>query len=78
MLNLCEHILPDEGQHWVSPSYLARVLEGEPQILEPEKCTAIGWFTRDEMRELPLTQTGELDIKTLDEKYPQELPDLYK
>jgi len=44
LLNVADHILPDEGQHWVSPSYVCVIASGEPQIKEPGKCTAIGWF----------------------------------
>jgi mutator protein MutT len=44
LLNVADHILPDEGQHWVSPSYVCVIQSGEPQIKEPDKCTAIGWF----------------------------------
>jgi len=47
LLTVTDHILPDEGQHWVSPSYICRILAGTPTILEPEKCSAIGWFTLD-------------------------------
>ena len=49
LLTVTDHILPDEGQHWVSPSYLCRVVAGTPTILEPDKCSAIGWFTLDAM-----------------------------
>jgi mutator protein MutT len=51
LLDVVDHILPDEGQHWVSPSYLCRILSGEPRILEPEKCSQIGWFKVDEVPE---------------------------
>ncbi len=46
LLDVVDHILPEEGQHWVSPTYLCKPLAGaaEPRILEPGKCTAIGWF----------------------------------
>ena len=44
LLNVADHILPDEGQHWVSPSYVCVITAGEPQINEPGKCSAIGWF----------------------------------
>lgn len=47
LLAVDDHILPDEGQHWVSPTFLARHIGGQAQILEPEKCTAIGWFSLD-------------------------------
>jgi 8-oxo-dGTP diphosphatase len=44
LLDVVDHILPLESQHWVSPTYVCRALAGEPRILEPGKCTAIGWF----------------------------------
>lgn len=49
LLAVTNHILPDEGQHWVSPSYLCHIVEGTPIIREPEKCTAIGWFALDDI-----------------------------
>ncbi len=60
LLNVADHILPDEGQHWVSPSYVCVITAGEPQINEPDKCTAIGWF---EPEALPpnLTAVTRLD-----------------
>lgn len=47
LLDVADHILPDEGQHWVSPTYLCRIVSGTPTIREPEKCTEIGWFAPD-------------------------------
>ncbi len=44
LLDVVDHILPDEGQHWVSPSFLCIITGGTPQILEPGKCSQIGWF----------------------------------
>jgi mutator protein MutT len=44
LLDVVDHILPDEGQHWVSPTFICRIASGEPVIREPEKCSAIGWF----------------------------------
>jgi len=49
LLSVDDHILPDEGQHWVSPTYIARHISGEPRIMEPEKCAAIGWFPLDNL-----------------------------
>jgi mutator protein MutT len=49
LIDLVDHILPEEGQHWVSPTYLCRIVRGEPQIREPEKCAATGWFALDEV-----------------------------
>lgn len=44
LLDVVDHILPDEGQHWVSPTFVCALRSGEPRILEPGKCEAIGWF----------------------------------
>ncbi|MBE8524787.1 NUDIX domain-containing protein [Amycolatopsis sp. H6(2020)] len=48
-LGAFDHLLPEEGQHWVSVTYLAVHAGGEPQIIEEEKCSAIGWFRLDEL-----------------------------
>lgn len=49
LLGVDDHILPDEGQHWVSPTFIARHVSGEPRIMEPEKCAAIGWFALESL-----------------------------
>jgi 8-oxo-dGTP diphosphatase len=61
LLTVTDHLLSDEGQHWVSPSFVCRILEGEPRIVEPEKCSAIGWFALDEMPEA-LTVVTQHDL----------------
>lgn len=70
LLALCDHIIPDEHQHWVSPTYFARITSGEPRILEPEKCAAIGWFSLDEAEQLPLSLVTQHDVATLRERFP--------
>jgi 8-oxo-dGTP diphosphatase len=55
LLGLFDHLLPAEKQHWVSATYLARHVSGEPVILEPDKCVAIGWFGIDALP-TPLSQ----------------------
>lgn len=45
LLHVVDHLLPEEGQHWVSPTYLARHVGGTPRIVELDKCAAIGWFS---------------------------------
>ncbi len=49
LLDVVDHILPAEDQHWVSPTYLCTILAGQPHIREPEKCAEIGWFSPDAM-----------------------------
>ena len=47
LLDVVDHILPEEGQHWVSPTYICKIKSGSPTIREPEKCSEIGWFGID-------------------------------
>ncbi len=49
LLDVVDHILPEEGQHWVSPSFLCRLVSGEPAIQEPGKCSEIAWFFPDHL-----------------------------
>ncbi len=51
LLDVVDHILPEEGQHWVSPTFLCRVTGGTAVIREPGKCDKIGWFSLEEMPE---------------------------
>jgi mutator protein MutT len=44
LLDVVDHILADEGQHWISPTYLCRIRSGEAQLCEPGKSSEIGWF----------------------------------
>ena len=68
LLCVDNHILPDEGQHWVSPTFLARHLAGTPQILEPEKCIAIGWFNWDNLPQ-PLSVISQMNISAYQRQY---------
>lgn len=49
LLDVVDHVLPDEGQHWVSPTFICRLTGGEPVIREPDKCAEVRWFGPDEM-----------------------------
>ena len=62
LLDVVDHILPGEGQHWVSPTYLCQVVSGQPRILEPTKCSEIGWFHPDEMPD-DLTQITRANLE---------------
>ncbi len=69
LLAVDDHILPDEGQHWVSPTYLARQVGPAPRILEPGKCSAIGWFRLDALPR-PLSLITQLNVQTYRAAYP--------
>lgn len=57
-----DQILKQEGQHWLAVNYLADLESGEPKIMEPHKCDAMGWFS---FKKLPkkLTKTTSEPIK---------------
>jgi mutator protein MutT len=68
LLDVSDHILLGEGQHWVSPTFIARHAGGEPRIVEPEKCTAIGWFALTALPE-PLSLVTLDDVRHYRAKY---------
>lgn len=63
LLGVVNHIIPDEGQHWVSPTFLCRVTSGVPSILEPHKCDDIGWFR---LEDIPAEQLSLASGKSLE------------
>ncbi len=65
LLHVCDHILPAENQHWVSPTFICRILSGTPIIMEPHKCDQLGWFSLEEALKLPLSKVTIDDIQTL-------------
>ena len=68
LLGVNDHILKEEHEHWVSPTFLARPKSGTPAILEPGKCSAIGWFPLTALPE-PLSQVSQQDIALYQAKY---------
>ncbi len=67
LLHICDHIIPEEHQHWVSPTYICEITKGTPTIKEPEKCSAMGWFSIKEAEKLPLSIVTKYDIEKLKE-----------
>ena len=57
LLCVTDHVLPGEGQHWVAPAYLGRILRGQVRNCEPDKTQAVQWFA---LKSLPpnLTMTA--------------------
>lgn len=65
LLDVNDHILPEEKQHWVSPSYICEIIEGEPKIMEPGKTDRIGWFSLADAQKLPLAIVTKRDVEML-------------
>jgi len=58
-----DHIIPNEYQHWVATTFLAKVKEGQaPIIMEPDKRDAIGWFSLNALPK-PLSIITLLDLE---------------
>lgn len=49
LLCVTDHLVPEEGQHWVAPAYLASVQGGELCNPEPEKAEDVRFFTLDNL-----------------------------
>ena len=69
LLEVVDHIIENEKQHWVSPSYLARHIGGTPVINEPEKCESIKWVDISEINPETLTITSRFDFEEYIQKY---------
>ncbi|MDF0699844.1 NUDIX domain-containing protein [Rhizobium sp. MC63] len=50
-IGVTEQIIDADRQHWMSILYLARDVEGEPQLTEPDKLSDFGWFA---LTDLPM------------------------
>jgi 8-oxo-dGTP diphosphatase len=71
-----DEILKKEKQHWVATTFLAKIKSGQtPQIMEPHKCDAIGWFSLDNLPK-PLSYITILDLKTYHAVYKTEMVDV--
>jgi len=56
-LGFTEEILKEEKQHWVTFSYLAKIISGEVKNLEPEKHEEVEWFDLDNLPEKTVQNT---------------------
>lgn len=58
-----DHLIPAEKQHWLPTTFLTKFKQGStPRIMEPEKCSAIGWFKLDNLP-TPLSIITKLDME---------------
>jgi len=59
-----EQIIDTDRQHWISLLYLARDVDGEPQLTEPDKLSDFGWFPLTDLPE-PLSAFTKAAIAAL-------------
>jgi len=50
-LSFTDSIMKADNQHWVSLNYCAKIINGEPKNMEPEKHEEIKWFNLDNLPE---------------------------
>jgi len=69
LLEVIDHILLQENQHWVSPSYIARYVSGNPEIMEPGKISEIKWVSINEIDMETLSLPSRSNLLKFKEKY---------
>lgn len=60
LAGLTETIDKGDGMHWVAPVYAARIVQGEPYLVEPEKHGGWGWFSHGDLPEKLTTPTLQI------------------
>lgn len=64
-LGTFNHLLPEEGQHWVSTTFVTKFIGGELKIMEPEKCTGLKWVEFDDLESYDLSVVTKLGVDLL-------------
>lgn len=54
LLCVVDQIDPNGPSHWVNPVHRARIVQGAPQVMEPDAMANWGWFSLDALPQ-PLT-----------------------
>ncbi len=65
IMGVCNHIIKEEEAHWIATSYLCKIKNGEPKIMEPDKASDMKWFSLDKLPEkLTITTKKALEDYT--------------
>jgi 8-oxo-dGTP diphosphatase len=72
LLDVVDHLIPGEKQHWISPTFLCRIRSGTPRIREPHKCDEIGWYALEEIPKDQLTIASQKSLESLWKKIRKE------
>lgn len=70
LMGICDHIIQEEKAHWVAMSYLCKIENGIPKIMESDKASDMKWFNLNQLPEkLTITTKKALsDYKRILEK----------
>jgi ADP-ribose pyrophosphatase YjhB (NUDIX family) len=63
-LCLSEQRIESDRQHWISLIYVTDDFSGEPQLMEPDKLSEIGWYPLDDLPQ-PLSLFAQDAVKAL-------------
>lgn len=64
LLEVADHFIPDEKQHWVAPSYVAKYVSGEAKIMESDKIEAIDWVDIKDLKAEELSLVSRDNLMT--------------
>lgn len=65
LLGVYEVIDREQKDHWISTTYIAQYAGGKEKIMQPEKCSDIGWFSLEEIGKLNLNRVSKLNLEDL-------------
>jgi len=74
LLEVVNHIIPEEKQHWISPSYIAKYISGNAKIMEPDKIEEIKWVDISEIDINWLSQPSKSNFIKYKEIYGNKPP----
>ncbi len=64
LVGVTNHIVEDEGMHWIAPTFLTKIVGGQVKNMEPKKHGAIKWFSVENLPE-NITITTERGLEFL-------------
>jgi len=50
-LRYCNEYFPEQGKHYVSLVFMMKIMEGDPVLVEPDKCKGWEWIEVDHLPE---------------------------
>lgn len=74
LIEVCDHIIHDEKQHWVAPSFIAVHIKGVAKIMEPKKITDIQWIDIAEIDIEVISLVSRSNLLAYKKKYGHKAP----
>ncbi|EES91158.1 NUDIX domain-containing protein [Clostridium botulinum] len=69
ILTVTNHIISQEKEHWVAPTFLAKIIKGQAKNIEFQKHKDIGWFSIEELPDnITITTKNAIKELTIKEK----------